>query len=110
MARKIPSITERLSRYLDSQSQWRFEEARDHPADNRSARSAQKLAEFAFYVADLPADDPRLVRLRLMQDPYDENVFVTSGDVSRFVARIGFDTDTYEKSPDVLLDILVEIV
>jgi hypothetical protein len=109
MARKTPPITERLSLYLDSQSQCRYEMAlRDLDAD-RNLRSAQKLAEFAFYVADLPDDDARLARLRIMQAPYGGDVFAATEEASRFVSRIGFDLGTYKKSSDVLLDLLVGI-
>jgi hypothetical protein len=109
MARKTPPITERLSLYLDSQSQCRYEMAlRDLDAD-RNLRSAQKLAEFAFYVADLPDDDARLARLRIMQAPYGVDGFAATAEASRFVSRIGFDLATYKKTPDVLLDLLVGI-
>jgi hypothetical protein len=109
MARTTPPITERLSLYLDSQSQCRYEVALTDLDDDRNLRSAQKLAEFAFYVADLPDDDARLARLRLMQAPYGVDVFVATEEASRFISRIGFDVDTYKKPADVLLDLLVGI-
>jgi len=109
MTRKTPPITERLSLYLDSQSQRRYEMALQDLDADRNLRSAQKLAEFAFYVADLPDDDARLARLRMMQAPYGLDVFAVTEEASRFISRIGFDLGTYEKSPDVLLDLLVGI-
>jgi hypothetical protein len=103
MARKTP-ITERLSLYLDSQLQCRYEMALKDLDPDRNLRSAQKLAEFAFYVADLPDDDARLARLRLMQPPYGVDRFAATEEASRFVSGIGFDLGTYKTSPDVLLE------
>jgi hypothetical protein len=59
----------------------------------------RKLSEFAFYVADLPDDDPRMVRLRLMLAPCEADVFAATGEASRFVSRVGFAVGTYEQSP-----------
>jgi hypothetical protein len=101
-------ITERLSRYLDREAERRYEQALTDLADERNLRAAQKLSEFAFYVADLPDDDVRLVRLRLLQAPYGAE-FVATGEASRFVSRIGLDLGTDEQSPEVLLDMLVDI-
>jgi hypothetical protein len=109
MTRKPPPITERLSLYLDHESERRYEQALNDLDDERNLRAAQKLSEFAFYVADLPDDDARLVRLRLMQAPYGADVFAATGEASRFVSRIGFDVGTSEQSPGVLLDMLVDI-
>jgi hypothetical protein len=109
MARKPPPITERLSQYLDSQSQCRYEMALKDLDPDRNLRSAQKLAEFAFYVADLPDNDARLARLRLMQAPSGVDGFAATEEASRFVSCIGFDLGTYKTSPDVLLDLLVGI-
>lgn len=109
MARKTLPITERLSLYLDHEAERRYEQALNDLDDERNMRSGQKLSEFAFYVADLPDDDARLVRLRLMQAPYGAAVFAATDEASRFISRIGFDLDTYEQSPGVLLDLLVDI-
>ena len=109
MARKPPPITERLSVYLDHECERRYQLALTDLDDERNLRAAQKLSEFAFYVADLPDDDPRLERLRLMQAPYRADVFAATSEASRFVSCIGFDLRTYEQSPDVLIDTLVDI-
>jgi hypothetical protein len=109
MARKTPPITERLSLYLDNEAERRYEQALNDLDDDRDMRSAQKLSEFAFYVADLPDDDARLVKLRLIQAPNGTDAFAATAEGSRFVGRIGLDLGTYEQSPDVLLDLLVDI-
>jgi hypothetical protein len=109
MARETPPLTERLSLYLDRESERRYEQALEDLDGERNLRAAQKLSEFAVFVADLSDNDPRLVRLGLMQAPHGADGFAATGEAACFVSRIGFDLGTYEQSPDVLLDMLVDI-
>jgi hypothetical protein len=109
MARETPPMTERLSLYLDREAERRYEQALKDLDDERNLRAAQKLSEFAVFVADLPDNDSRLVRLGRMQAPYGGEGFVATGEASRFVSCIGFDLGSYEQSPEVLLDMFMDI-
>jgi hypothetical protein len=102
-------MTERLSLYLDREAERRYEQALKDLDDERNLRAAQKLSEFAVFVADLPDNDSRLVRLGRMQAPYGGEGFVATGEASRFVSCIGFDLGSYEQSPEVLLDMFMDI-
>jgi hypothetical protein len=53
----------RLAEYLREQARWREIKAEEYPEDARNAPSALALLDAAEYVAQLPDDDPRLVRL-----------------------------------------------
>lgn len=53
----------RLADYLREQARWREIKAEEYPEDARNARSARVLFDAAEYVAQLPDDDSRLVRL-----------------------------------------------
>ncbi|MFZ0118113.1 MAG: hypothetical protein WAL99_01415 [Pseudonocardiaceae bacterium] len=52
-----------LADYLREQARWREIKAEEYPEDARNARSARALLDAAEYVAQLPDDDQRLVRL-----------------------------------------------
>ena len=52
-----------LRAYLRGIADWRRQRAREYDRDARNLRTADGLDELAAAIGDLPADDPRLVRL-----------------------------------------------
>lgn len=52
-----------LRGYLRDIADWRRQRAREYDRDLRNVRTADGLDELADAIDDLPADDPRLVRL-----------------------------------------------
>jgi len=75
---------------LESAAEWRARKAVEYPEDARNARSAAALEAAASEVADLPADDPRLVRLADFYNTVEEIDVYTSAENLR-ISRHGFD-------------------
>lgn len=52
-----------LSDHLLDQSNWRSLKAEEYPDDQRNERAADALSDAGYAVAEIPDDDPRLVKM-----------------------------------------------
>jgi len=82
-----------FANYLTDQAEWREEKAAEHPNDERNAGSARGLSALADYVASLPLDTFRLVRLAGLC-PSIADALLFGEHAAGVIARYHFDDPT----------------
>lgn len=80
-----------LSSYVRAQAEWRRAKAEEYPEDERNARSAAALEDFAQYVAELEeAGDPRARYLAQYHQPGGAETPIGGEETGRQISRWGF--------------------
>jgi hypothetical protein len=96
-----------LTRSLYAWLEWRGTHAQDHPEDRPSVQCAAALYAAARAVEELPADDPRLLRLTRLYGARDEAVHEFLEQECGIIARHGFGS-VGTQTTDELLSALVK--
>lgn len=99
------SIQISMARHLRSVADWRRWRYEDYNRDERNLRCAKALDSFADFVARLPEDDPRLLRLTEIAG-YDGE-FQPGQQTNTAIGRLHFFNE--DATYDGFLDYLVEL-
>ena len=88
------SENQRLVLGVESAAYLRSQKAAEYPDDVRNARSAAALRQAARDLAQLPEDDPRLLRMdRFFNTVDDDGGGYFLEESNRIIGRHGFDSD-----------------
>ncbi|MEZ5126525.1 MAG: hypothetical protein R2826_09810 [Thermoleophilia bacterium] len=91
---------------LEARARWRRQRADKYPNDERETRSAAALVDAARAVAELAADDPRLMRLASFYAGASDGAVLSFLEAqNRIMSRHGYDDDA--PTPEGLLAALV---
>jgi len=94
---------------VESAADWRSRKAAVYPDDARNARSAAALRQAARDLAQLPEDDPRLLRMdSFFKTVDDDGVGRFVEESERIIGRHGFDSD--DATTANLLASLLEVI